>query len=112
MAKEHLQFQISLPPTQTHELCRQVIAERRWFVDELGPMGMTARDGGRASVVKASPISIRISLQETGENTMISLDGKFPGKMGPWARKDIMKRLVAFRETMEFEASQKHHGGS
>jgi hypothetical protein len=50
---------------------------------------------------------VRISLQESDSDTLVALDGKFPGKIGAWARKDIMKRLVAFRETMESEAKQR-----
>ena len=88
-----------------------MIAERRWFVDELGPMTITAREGDHATLIKTAPISIRISLQPTGSDTLVSLDGKFPGKIGRWARNDIMKRLVALGETVEFEASQKRESG-
>src|SRR5207245_757478 len=45
--------------------------------------------------------------EECGPGALISLDGQAPAEKGPWARKVVMKRLVAFREPREFEASQK-----
>jgi hypothetical protein len=103
MAKEHLEFDVELPVEQVHELCKTVVAERRWFIDELGAGGLTVRTGQPANIIKAPPITISIGLQAKHSETHVCLDGKFPGKFGPWARNDIRKRLVAFRESLEYE---------
>jgi hypothetical protein len=103
VAKEHLEFDVELPVERVHELCRTVVAERRWFVDELGASRLMVRTGQPGNVIKAPPISISIGLQAENSGTRVRLDGKFPGKFGTWARNDIRKRLVAFRESLEYE---------
>jgi hypothetical protein len=105
VAKERLEFTVDLPTDKVHELCRMVVQERGWFVDELSAGKITARTGGPANVIKAPPITISIELHSELDGTLVSLDGKFPGKFGPWARNDICKRLIAFRESLEYEAT-------
>lgn len=53
MSKEHLEFDVDLPAEQVHELCRTVVAERRWFIDELGAGRLTVRTGQPGNVIKA-----------------------------------------------------------
>jgi hypothetical protein len=106
MAKQRVQFEVARPANQVHELCRGIVSERGWHMDELTATGMSARTGTAANLVKAAPIAIRISLAPGTDATAVTLDGSWPMKFGTWANRDIMARLIAFRETLEFEATK------
>jgi hypothetical protein len=81
MAKEHLEFDVDLPAEQVHELCRTVVAERRWFIDELGAGRLTVRTGQPGNVIKAPPITISIGLQAEQSGTRVRLDGSSPASL-------------------------------
>lgn len=107
-AKEQLQFRVGRGSEAVHDLCRRIISERGWSVDELSATNITARTGPPGTAWKWAPLTIRISLQEAGSETLLSLDAVWPGKVGPYARKQVMKKLVAFRESLEFEVGREH----
>jgi hypothetical protein len=104
LASDHLEFELRQTPDEVRGLTRRVIAERRWFVDELGPTFITVRTGDGDGVWRAAPITIRMQFDRRQAGTVVSMDGKWPGNIGPWARQRIAKTLSAFRATVEFEA--------
>jgi hypothetical protein len=96
-------LEIPLPPDTVLDLCRQVVKERRWFVDEVGPTHISARMTER-NPLKPPPIVIRIDLGAANGLTRVNLTASWPRRVGPFVRRSLSKYLAAFRETLEFEA--------
>jgi hypothetical protein len=89
---------IPLPSDTVVDLCRQVVKERRWFVDEVGPTHISARTAER-NPLKPPPIVIRIDLVAVNGGTRVNLKG---------AGRDASGRSSVDRSANTLQPSERH----
>jgi hypothetical protein len=98
------QDSFSLPgnPDAMLQLCRRVIVERGWSVEEVAAGHITGRVGARPFTW---PQMIRLDFEDAEDSTRVLVSAEIGG-WGSIQRRALRKNMMALRETLEFEAGQ------
>jgi hypothetical protein len=101
MPKHSMTFEVPATPSEALLMARRLVAERGWSVESLTDGRLVTRRAMRAS---SWPITIELSVADTGAGAQVTADGKIGG-WGPIQRKQLVGAMAELRASFEFEAS-------
>jgi hypothetical protein len=102
VTKLYDEFSLALPVEEACCACRRAVATIGWNVKETGPDRIVPKIGVG---VTRNPSKIEVLLSESGDQTVIRLNGSILG-IGPLQRGHLMAEMSRLRDEIESAARQ------